>query len=121
MNMTCLNKLAEFLIYAMIVDFSLELLDFIQRLYESEESIEILRQMIEGRLFMSLIITQIILGSLAPLAGLVTARFGRLPDEMRRMIYFNVTAFERSDKLSGSADTATVINLAATLIDCLLI
>lgn len=88
MNMSCLNKLAEFLIYAMIVDFSLEALDFIQRLYESEESIEILSQMIESRLFMSLIITQILLGSLVPLVGLVTARFGRLPDEMRRMIYF---------------------------------
>lgn len=88
MNMSCLNKLAEFLIYAMIVDFSLEALDFIQRLYESEESIDILSQMIESRLFMSLIITQILLGSLVPLVGLVTARFGRLPDEMRRMIYF---------------------------------
>ena len=37
--MPCLNKLAELLIYAMIVDLSLEMLDFIHRLYESEESI----------------------------------------------------------------------------------
>jgi len=88
LNMNCVNKLAEFLLYAMIVDFSLELLDFIQRLYESEESITILSQMISNRLFISLIVTQIILGSIVPMTSIVLARFGRVPDEMRRMLYF---------------------------------
>jgi predicted membrane protein len=88
MNMPCLNKLAELLIYAMIVDFSLELLDFIQRLYESEESINILSQMISSRLFISLIISQIILGGVIPLVSLVWSRFGQVPNEMRRIVYF---------------------------------
>ena len=88
MSMACLNKLAELLLYAMIVDFSLELLDFIQRLYESEESIEILSQMISNRLFISLIISQILIGSLLPMFSLIWARFGKVPDEMRRMAYF---------------------------------
>ncbi len=88
LNMPCLNKLAELLLYAMIVDFSLELLDFIQRLYESEESINILSQMISSRLFISLIISQILLGSLLPMLFLIWARFGKVPDEMRRMTYF---------------------------------
>ncbi len=88
MDMSCLNKLAEFLIYAMIVDFSLELLDFIQRLYESEESINILSQMISSRLFLSLIISQILLGGVIPMVALVWARFGKVPDEMRRIAYF---------------------------------
>ena len=88
MNMACVNKLAELLLYAMIVDFSLELLDFIQRLYESEESITILSQMISNRLFISLIVTQIILGSLVPILSIAMARFGKLADEMRRMLYF---------------------------------
>ncbi len=87
-NMPCLNKLAEFLIYAMIVDFSLELLDFIQRLYESEESITILSQMISSRLFISLIVSQIIMGGIIPLVSLLWARFGKVPDEMRRIVYF---------------------------------
>ena len=87
-NMPCLNKLAEFLIYAMIVDFSLELLDFIHRLYQSEESINILSQMIHSRLFISLIISQIVIGSVVPLISLLWARFGKIPDEMRRMTYF---------------------------------
>jgi len=88
LDMKCVNKLAELLLYAMIVDFSLELLDFIQRLYESEESIHILSQMISNRLFISLIITQIILGTLVPMASIIAARFGRAPDEMKRMLYF---------------------------------
>ncbi len=87
-NMFCLNKLAEFLLYAIIVDFSLELLDFIQRLYESEESINILSQMISSRLFISLIVTQIILGTIIPVVMIVWARFVRVPDEMRRLLYF---------------------------------
>jgi predicted membrane protein len=87
-SMPCLNKLAEFLFYAMVVDLSLELLDFIQRLYESEESITILSQMISSRLFISLIISQVIVGSIIPMLALVWARFSKVPDEMRKMAYF---------------------------------
>ncbi len=87
-DMACLNKLAEFLLYAMLIDLSLETLDFIHRLYESEESIHILGELIENRLFLSLIISQIIIGSFVPIVGIIMARFGRLPDELRRMIYF---------------------------------
>ncbi len=86
-NMPCVNKLGELLLYAIIVDFALELLDFIHRLYESEESINILSEMISNRLFISLIITQIILGTALPMVSLAWARFGKLPDEMRRMMY----------------------------------
>lgn len=89
-DMNCLNKLGEFLLYALIVDFALELLDFIHRLYESEESIHILSQLITDRLFISLVVLQVLMGAIVPMVGLVAARFGRLPDEMRRMIYFLV-------------------------------
>jgi predicted membrane protein len=44
-DMRCADKLAVFLFYAMVVDVSLEMLDFIHRLYESEESIGILTQL----------------------------------------------------------------------------
>lgn len=88
MNMNCLNKLAELLLYAIIIDFSLEMLDFIHRLYESEASIHILQRMISSRLFISLIISQVILGTLVPMLALATARFGQFPSEMRRMFYF---------------------------------
>ena len=44
--------------------------------------------MISSRLFISLIVSQIILGSIIPMLSLVWARFGKVPDEMRRMAYF---------------------------------
>ncbi len=87
-DMACVNKLAEFLIYVMLVDFTLEFLDFIHRLYESEESIQILSQLITDRLFISLILLQVLMGGLVPLVGLLVARFGKFPDEMRKMFYF---------------------------------
>ena len=93
-NMRCLDKLAQFLFYAIVIDLSLEVLDFLHRLYESEESIEILSSLIEGRLFISLIVLQLLLGTLVPLGvlGLTSPALRstpliRVPDELRRMLY----------------------------------
>jgi Ni/Fe-hydrogenase subunit HybB-like protein len=88
LDMRCLDKLASFLLYALIVDFSLELLDFVHRLYESEESIKILQTLIFSKLFISLTIVQILLGTIGPLVMLAASRFSRLPDELKRMVYF---------------------------------
>ena len=94
-DMACADKLGSFLLYALILDFSLEMLDFIHRLYEAEESIKILSQMISGQLFLSLVVLQILLGTVLPLIalGLVSPAFHHralvsVPDELRRMIYF---------------------------------
>ena len=96
-DMVCTDKLASFLLYALIVDFSLEMLDFIHRLYEAEESISILSQMISSRLFLSLVVLQMLLGTLLPMVflALVSPAFrthGRalleVPAELRRLIYF---------------------------------
>jgi Ni/Fe-hydrogenase subunit HybB-like protein len=88
LNMPCLNKLGAFLFYAVLLDFSLEILDFIHRAYESEESIEILSRLIFSKLFISLTIVQILIGTIAPLVLLAMGRFGRFPDELRRVLYF---------------------------------
>ncbi|MFQ6108406.1 MAG: NrfD/PsrC family molybdoenzyme membrane anchor subunit [Candidatus Aminicenantales bacterium] len=87
-NMACLDRLANYLFYTMIVDFSLEALDFIHRIYESEESIKILSQLISGRLFVSLIVIQLLLGMLLPLGALSSVKLFRWPPELRRHIYF---------------------------------
>ena len=96
-DMACLDKLGAFLFYALIIDFSLEMLDFIHRLYEAEESIHILSQLISGKLFLSLVVLQLLLGTLAPMGALalfcpVLHRRGlmQIPDELRRMVYFAV-------------------------------
>ncbi|MCP4203188.1 MAG: polysulfide reductase NrfD [bacterium] len=87
-EMACLDKLASFLLYALIVDFSLEILDFIHRLYESEESIGILSELIVSKLYLSLTIVQILIGTIAPLLILAYSRFSRLPTELKRVAYF---------------------------------
>jgi len=87
-DMPCMNKLAGFLFYALIVDFSLELLDFIHRLYESEESIAILSQLVFSKLFVSLTVVQILLGTIIPLVTLALARFSKIPSELKRNDYF---------------------------------
>ncbi len=87
-DMTCLDKLASFLLYALIVDLSLEVLDFIHRLYESEESIGILSEMIVSKLYISLTIVQILIGTIGPLLILAFSRFSRLPTELKRVAYF---------------------------------
>jgi len=93
-DMACLDKLGQFLFYALVVDFSLESLDFLHRLYESEESIEILSQMIESRLFISLIILQVLMGTVIPLVllaltspGLRKGGFLRIAPELKQLIY----------------------------------
>lgn len=93
-DMACLDKLAQFLFYALVVDFSLEALDFIHRLYEAEESIDILSLMIENRLFISLIVLQVVMGTLIPLvalaltsSGLRRGGFIRTPPQLRQLIY----------------------------------
>ncbi len=85
--MSCLNKLASFLLYALIIDLSLETLDFIHRMYESEESIHILSELIYSKLFISLTIIQILLGTVGPMLILVFSRYGKLPDELKRLGY----------------------------------
>ena len=96
-DMTCVDKLASFLFYAMVVDVSLEMLDFVHRLYESEESIGILSQMIQSRLFISLIVLQLVLGTVVPLVVLgafsPALRHGdiaRGSAELRRLVYLAV-------------------------------
>lgn len=87
-DMKCLDRLAEFLFYAVLIDFSLELLDFIHRLYESEESIKILSEMVFSKLFIPLVIIQVLLGMIVPACTLVLFRFSRFPEELRRLAYF---------------------------------
>jgi Ni/Fe-hydrogenase subunit HybB-like protein len=87
-DMACLNRLASFLLYALIIDFSLEMLDFIHRLYESEESIKILSRLIFSKLFISLTVVQILLGTIVPMVMLAGSRFSKLPDELKRLAYF---------------------------------
>ena len=87
-DMKCLDRMASFLFYAVIIDFSLEALDFIHRLYESEESIKILSELVMNKLVISLLVMQVLLGMIAPLGIMVAIKLLSLNDELRRLLYF---------------------------------
>jgi Ni/Fe-hydrogenase subunit HybB-like protein len=87
-DMRCLDTITSYLFYAVIVDFSLEGLDFIHRLYQSEESVKILGKLITHKLFMSLFVLQILLGMIIPLGILVLAKGRRFNDDLRKLLYF---------------------------------
>ena len=87
-DMKCLDKLASYLFYVMIIDFSLEILDFIHRSYEAEESIKIIAELVSGKLFVSLIVIQLLIGMIVPLGSIAAVKFFKLPAELRKSIYF---------------------------------
>jgi len=87
-DMACLNKIGLFLLVAIIVDFALEALDQIHRIYQSEESIKIIGELVSGRLFTSLVVVQVLIGMAVPLALLVVARIQRVSDDLRRLLFF---------------------------------
>jgi len=90
----CLGKLGSFLFYALTVDFSLEMLDFVHRLYTAEESIKILSALVTSRLFISLVLLQVLVGTVIPLVTLALASpaferrpIVKLPAAVRRRIF----------------------------------
>jgi Ni/Fe-hydrogenase subunit HybB-like protein len=89
LDMKCVDKIASFMLYAMILDFSLEALDFIHRIYESEESIKILAEMVSDKLFFSLVVVQLLIGMIIPLGAIMLVKLVRkTPDELRKLVYF---------------------------------
>jgi Ni/Fe-hydrogenase subunit HybB-like protein len=91
LDMRCLDKVGLFLLVAIIVDFALEALDYIHRIYQSEESIGILTELVAARLFTSLVIVQLLLGMLLPLLILVLVRIVDLNEELRKLLYFSAS------------------------------
>jgi hypothetical protein len=91
-NMKCVDKAIDFLFYAVIVDFSLEFVDFLHRIYQSEEEIKILSEMVMSKLFMSLVILQLLLGMILPLGIISLTKIFKkrftLNEDLRKMLYF---------------------------------
>jgi Ni/Fe-hydrogenase subunit HybB-like protein len=85
-DMACLDTIASYLLYAFLIDLSLELLDLLHRIYEADESFKTLDFMVHTRLFVSQIVLQIVIGTLVPIALLAA---GRLASDarVRRAVY----------------------------------
>jgi Ni/Fe-hydrogenase subunit HybB-like protein len=86
-DMRCLDTIARYLFFAFLIDFSLEMLDLIHRLYEADESLRALDFMVKTKLFVSQIVVQIFLGTLLPIALLGIVQLRRVGERARRWIY----------------------------------
>jgi Ni/Fe-hydrogenase subunit HybB-like protein len=86
-DMPCLDTVASYLFYAFVIDFSLEMLDLIHRIYESDESFKTLDFMVRTRLYTSQVILQIIIGTVLPIAMLALVQVGRFGERIRKRIY----------------------------------
>jgi Ni/Fe-hydrogenase subunit HybB-like protein len=86
-DMRCVDTVAKYLFYAFIIDFSLEMLDLIHRIYESDESFRSLDFMVHTRLFLSQVVVQIFLGTVAPITLLGLTQVSRLSEIARKRIY----------------------------------
>jgi Ni/Fe-hydrogenase subunit HybB-like protein len=86
-DMPCVDTMARYLLYAFAVDFSLEMLDLIQRIYEADESFQTLDFMMHTRLFASQIVVQIVLGTLLPIVLLALTQVVPLAARARRWLY----------------------------------
>ncbi|HVP54205.1 MAG TPA: NrfD/PsrC family molybdoenzyme membrane anchor subunit [Candidatus Eisenbacteria bacterium] len=86
-DMRCVDTVAKYLFYAFLIDFTLELLDLIHRIYEADESFRSLDFMVHTKLYLPHIVIQILLGTLTPIILLAITQVVRLSEVKRRLIY----------------------------------
>src|ERR1017187_5245327 len=87
-DMPCVDTTAMYLFYIFIIDFSLEMLDLIHRIYEADESFRSLNFMVHTKLYLSQIVLQLAIGTLVPIFLLGVVQVTKLPAIVRRRIYF---------------------------------
>ena len=88
-DIRCVDTIAMYMFYIFIVDFSLEMLDLIHRIYEADESFRSLDFMVHTKLFFSQIVVQIVVGTLVPLVLLFITQVARnsLTETVRKRMY----------------------------------
>jgi predicted membrane protein len=86
-DMRCVDTVARYLFFAFLVDFALEMLDLIHRIYEADESFRALDFMVHTKLFVSQIVLQMAGGTLVPIAMLAIVQVARITPRVRVRIY----------------------------------
>jgi Ni/Fe-hydrogenase subunit HybB-like protein len=86
-DMHCVDTIAMYMFYIFIIDFSLEMLDLVHRIYEADESFNSLNFMVHTKLYFSQIVLQICLGTVTPLVLLFLTQVVKLPEVARKYMY----------------------------------
>jgi len=87
-EMSCVDTIAKYLFYVFVIDFSLEMLDLVHRIYEADESFRALDFMVHTELYFSQVVLQIFIGTVLPLMLLALTQVVRLRDSSRRLVYY---------------------------------
>jgi Ni/Fe-hydrogenase subunit HybB-like protein len=87
MDMRCLDTIGRYLLYAFVIDFALEALDLVHRIYEADESFKTLDFMVHTKLYVPHSLVQILMGTLLPIGILALVQILRLRDGMRKGLY----------------------------------
>jgi Ni/Fe-hydrogenase subunit HybB-like protein len=86
-DIRCVDSIATYMFYIFIIDFSLEMLDLVHRIYEADESFRSLDFMVHTRLYIPHIVIQILLGTVTPLILLFLTQVIHLREAVRKRLY----------------------------------
>jgi predicted membrane protein len=88
LDINVLDSIGKYLFFVLILDFALEGLDQIHRIYEAEESFETIKLLVEGKLYLTLFVSQGLIGTLIPLVVLAFLQFYKGRTKLRKTLYF---------------------------------
>lgn len=86
-DMRCLDTIARYFLSAFLIDFSLEMLDLIHRIYEADESFKTLDFMVHTKLYTSQVILQIVLGTVIPITLVSLTQLVKMTERARKSLY----------------------------------
>jgi formate-dependent nitrite reductase membrane component NrfD len=87
-EMNVLDSIGKFLFFVLILDFTLEGLDQIQRIYIAEESFEIIKLLVSSKLYLTLFVSQGLVGTIIPLITLAFLQFYKHQIRLKKTMYF---------------------------------
>ncbi len=89
-DMRCIDTMAMFLFYALVIDAAVEALDWIHRVYSAEEGFQVMQWMAREKLFYTLNLGQATFGTLVPvlLLGSLQLIRRKVSELNRRRMYF---------------------------------
>lgn len=86
-----MDTIGRYLFVILILDFTLEGLDQVHRIYEAEESFEIIKLLVSGKLYLTLFIGQGLVGTIIPLVILAFLQFYKRVIAVRKTLYLLVS------------------------------
>ncbi len=86
-DMRCVDKIAQYMMYIFVIDFSLEMLDLVHRIYEADESFRSLNFMVHTKLWFSQVILQICIGTIVPISLVALVQIVKFSEKWRKAIY----------------------------------